>query len=764
MEAERRIPELLAPAGSLECLEAALNFGADAVYMGGPKFGARAYASNPDTEDYLKAIDSVHLRGRKIYLTVNTLFKPDEIGELYDYLLPYYQAGVDAVLVQDLGAARQIHADYPDLPIYASTQMTVMSAPGARCLKNMGIERLVAARELTIPEIRTLTDTGIEVEVFIHGAICYCYSGQCLMSSLIGGRSGNRGRCAQPCRLPWSVTDESAGGSGRHSEGYLLSLKDMDTLSCLPRLAQAGVRSLKIEGRMKNPRYTGGVTAVYRKYLDLYLSGEEYKVDPDDRRYLRELFDRGGYTSYAEKGLHDGMIALSKPRQRLPDERFMRARESAFKRSEQKEKINGTLIFHAGSRAQLSAGNGKAAVSVEGDVVQNARSSPISASDLRERFSRLGDTPFIWEDLKIETDGRGFLPVSQLNELRRAACAQLENKILSSFHRDVPAGRLQDADNYASSSISESISTFKSPHELLDAHHSDAPYHRQTPYICEREDRQESAPEITVLADTMEQIFALRDYPDVSRLYVNISSLTEAEEEQTVRMMDSLPPVWVSLPAVLRPRTLLRLEKSMRFWHEAGAEGYLVHTLDEAAWIAELLPGARMQADSSVYTWNIQAAAVLKELGVEGTTLPVELNERELCVRLTNSPLPSELIVYGYLPVMVSAQCVRRTVSGCSERPGVLRLTDRRGRKFPARNCCRYCFNEIYNSVPLYLADCLDDEKAPRPDMVRISFTVEDEKTTRLIMDACLSDLRSGTQKSLPVAEYTRGHWRRGVE
>ena len=263
--------ELLAPAGSMESLKAAVHAGADAVYMGGQRFGARAYADNPDQDHLKEAIDYCHLHGRSLYLTVNTLLKEQEMCELYDYLAPLYEHGLDAAIVQDMGVLSFVREQFPDLPIHASTQMTVTGADGAEFLKEFGVTRVVTARELSLKEIREIYEkTGMEIESFVHGALCYCYSGQCLFSSLIGGRSGNRGRCAQPCRLPYELYQKEQ--AVRNAEGmYLLSPKDMCALELLPEILKSGVYSLKIEGRMKKPEYTAGVVRIYRKYLDLCL-------------------------------------------------------------------------------------------------------------------------------------------------------------------------------------------------------------------------------------------------------------------------------------------------------------------------------------------------------------------------------------------------------------------------------------------------------------------------------------------------------------
>ena len=260
----KREIEILAPAGSWECLEAAVCAGADAIYIGGSRFGARAHADNLNEERMLEAIDYVHLHGRKLYMTVNTLLKEQELGELVDYLRPYYEQGLDAVIVQDIGAMRLIREAFPDLPLHVSTQATVTQTLSAQLFQRMGAERIVPARELSLEEIKNMKNaTGLEIECFVHGALCYCYSGQCLMSSMIGGRSGNRGECAQPCRLPYRVESRKSAD--------LMSLKDLCTIDMIPELVEAGIDSFKIEGRMKQPDYVYTVVQMYRKYTDIYL-------------------------------------------------------------------------------------------------------------------------------------------------------------------------------------------------------------------------------------------------------------------------------------------------------------------------------------------------------------------------------------------------------------------------------------------------------------------------------------------------------------
>ena len=340
---EKKRAELLAPAGSFASLKAAVAAGADAVYMGGARFGARAYAQNADQDEMIAAIEYAHLHGCRLYMTVNTLFKDNELGELYEYLLPYYKAGLDGVIVQDLGALSFIREHFPGIELHASTQMTITSVYGAKELKRLGCCRVVPAREVSLEEIRRIYDeTGMDIETFVHGALCYCYSGQCLMSSLIGGRSGNRGRCAQPCRLPYRVYEQENGTAvNKEDQKCVLSMKDLCTLDILPQILEAGVFSLKIEGRMKSPRYTAGVVRIYRKYLDRYLEygSEGYYVEPEDKKELLDLFDRGGFTSgYYTRHNGRDMIALKeKPEFRETNKELFDFLDREYVETEKKE-------------------------------------------------------------------------------------------------------------------------------------------------------------------------------------------------------------------------------------------------------------------------------------------------------------------------------------------------------------------------------------------------------------------------------------------
>lgn len=434
--------ELLAPAGSFQSVVAAVNAGADAVYMGGRRFGARAYADSAQAEGedmVMEAIHYCHLFSVKLYMTVNILFKDDELKELFSYIKPYYEAGVDGLIMQDLGAVRVIRSMFPDLEVHASTQQTITSVAGARMAQRFGMTRAVVSRELSLQEIRKIHDeSGMELEVFCHGAMCYSYSGACFMSSLLGGRSGNRGRCAGTCRLCY----ETAG-----QKGYYLSMKDMQTIELLPELIEAGAYSFKIEGRMKSPVYTAGVVSVYRKYLDLALDCidhknlKTYRVAEEDLRTLREIFDRGGTSSYLKKHNGADMIALSEKKFRAVDQAVTERIQAAYIDRNRTITLDAAMDMTVGAPAVLTLSDaaGRMVTAVSEDLVLAAEQRPMQAAEVEARLRKTGGTAFTLGDVQVSVHGDAFYPVGRLNELRRTALAMYEEEILRGSQRTYAA-------------------------------------------------------------------------------------------------------------------------------------------------------------------------------------------------------------------------------------------------------------------------------------------------------------------------------------
>lgn len=424
-------PELLAPAGDFECLEAAINAGADAIYLAGKEFGARASAKNFSKEELIRAIELAHLYGKKIYLTLNTLIKEREWDTLTSFLRPIYESGLDGVIIQDLGLIDFMKTNFEGLELHASTQMTVTGVYGAKILKERGIVRVVPARELSLDEISEIRkEANIEVETFIHGAMCYCYSGQCLFSSYLGGRSGNRGRCAQPCRLPYTV---GCGNKYIKKEDvkYPLSLKDMCTLNSIDKLIDAGIDSFKIEGRLKSPEYVAGVTSIYRKYIDEYLENNILKINKKDIDILSGLYIRSEQSDgYYFRHNSDDMITKLSPSYNETNAAVVEKINSEFVKAVEKKKIIGIATLVVGEPASIIVKYGNKFVEAEGECVLEALNRPLSEDDVRKQLLKTGESLFDFEKLEIQMDDNCFMPVKALNELRRNAFDKLKEALL----------------------------------------------------------------------------------------------------------------------------------------------------------------------------------------------------------------------------------------------------------------------------------------------------------------------------------------------
>lgn len=409
MRRKGRLPELLCPAGNMECLYAAVAAGADAVYVGGVRFGARAYARNFDIDELTRAVSYCHLRGVKLYVTLNTLIEDVEMRDALEYAVSLYRIGVDALIVADLGVVREIRKLLPDFELHASTQMSVHNTRGAEEAARMGCSRVVPARELSKSDISSLVDgSSVEVEVFLHGALCVCHSGQCLFSSLVGGRSGNRGECAQPCRLPYG-------------DGYPLSLCDLSLAEHIPSLIESGVASLKIEGRMKSAAYVYAVTSVYRRLLD-----EGRCANAEERELLRRAFSRGGFTDgYYTGRLTSGMTGVRSEEDKR-DSRETDTREFGMIRTP--VSASATLRLGEPSRLTLSLESGRS-VTVTGDAPAVATSSPLTEESVRDRLSKMGNTMLSLDrnDITLELDSGINMSPAALNSLRRSAVEALES-------------------------------------------------------------------------------------------------------------------------------------------------------------------------------------------------------------------------------------------------------------------------------------------------------------------------------------------------
>lgn len=799
--------EILAPAGSMECLKAAIAAGADAVYTGGALFGARAYAHNLTEEELLEAIDYVHLHGRRLYLTVNTLIKDREMEkQMYDYLLPYYRQGLDAVIVQDIGLFRFIRKHFPDLPIHASTQMTLTGVDGAKFLEKEGAQRIVTSRELSMAEVKKIADeTELEIESFVHGALCYCYSGQCLFSSFIGGRSGNRGQCAQPCRLLYRTPEAKR-------PQYLLSLKDICTLELIPEMIESGIYSFKIEGRMKKPEYAAAVAFQYRKYADLYLKYYEecpaeedpaayamkkYRVREEDRQMLLDLYNRGGFhTGYYHTQNGRKMISLNRPNHagvpavkvlakkgrnvtakaltdlypqdiiELPmrkgrekadnytckdavrkgmnvqipvfadtpfkrDEIWMRTRNSTlidtlreeFVNGKIKERICGTFRLYPQEKATLTVKCRDAEITVAGEKAQEALSQPMSRERIEKQLRKTGNTEFEFSFLKAEIGEKVFLPMQSLNELRREALETLEKVICEKYRR---SGEVKDPE--------EDKTELSMEEEILSGW--------------------------TASVRTAEQMEVILEEEAIGRIYADCTMFPRIWEKDSyvewiTKVHAAGKEIYLVMPYIFRERTRKQYEAAYNRIFGAGWDGILIANYESFAFLKEHGYTGRIMTDYNLYEFNQESRKFWKEKGVFEFTAPVELTERELQdLRVKDG----EVIVYGYLPMMISAGCIQKTTRGCLKKSGQTTITDRYRNPFVVKNECDYCYNILYNYVPLYLGDRMEEVYQIGPGRIRLMFTTERQQEVRQILSAYFEG------KELPEGTYTRGHWKRGIK
>lgn len=746
--------ELLAPAGSLKTLKAVIHAGADAVYLGGSMFGARAYANNFNEEELLEAIRFGHIHGRKIILAVNTLLKEYELGQLYDYLRPYYEAGVDAVIVQDMGVMEFIKTHFPNLPIHTSTQMTITNVEGARLLKEQGVERVVTAREMSLEEIQRIHDeVGVELESFIHGALCYCYSGQCLFSSIIGGRSGNRGRCAQPCRLSYEVLQGEKSLTGHHATP-ILSLKDMCTLPFLYELADHGVYSFKIEGRMKTPEYAAGVVSIYRKYMDSYLDGSRIPVEKKDIRALLELGNRGGFTNgyyyhHNDSDMLSGESASHNKSEGVLQDNIRRE----YVDTELKEKIKGKLILNKECPAKIEVQYGKIKVSYQGDMVLVAQNRPLTKEVVTEKITKTGNTPFVFENLEVTMDDDIFMPVNQLNQLRRGALEALEEVLLKPYERTLP--ELVET----SSAETDRQTTGNAIKEKQIS--------RQSLSQTSGQQSAGSSTEVRVLIEDAEQLPAVLKADFVDTVYLDCMLYTRENllrklSEDIDRVHASGKKAFYVFPFIFRQQTSLFYEKIMPELKKLPLDGIMVRSLDEIAFIKEWgNENWQMVSDSNLYTYSNEAAEYFYRLGMIQDTIPVELNRKEI-LRRENSR--SEMIIYGRLPLMITAQCIHKNTLGCMHQHKVLNLKDRYSVHFPVKNFCSECYNVIYNSLPVCLFKEDVTVKKIAPAAVRLSFTTETEEETEQILTIYGDIYKNGGILGQMPMECTNGHFKRGVE
>ncbi len=793
--------EILSPAGGYDAMVAAFNAGADAVYVGGDKFGARANANNFSKEELLKSIDYAHLHNRKIYLTINTLLKENEISnELMDYLMPYYNAGLDAVIVQDIGVITLIRKYFPELPIHCSTQMTITGAEFAMELKKLGVTRVVTPRELSYSEINNIYKaTSLEIESFVHGALCYCYSGQCLLSSVIGGRSGNRGRCAQPCRLPYSIEKEHI------NEKYLLSPKDMCTLTNLPKILQCGVYSLKIEGRMKKPEYVAAVTAIYRKYVDMYLENpSDYHVEEKDLNILKDIYNRGGFTTgFYDKQNGADMMAIDRPnhsgvnvckvnmakkgsitikpeielndgdilevlntdikdltlknsekkgetvelyhKYALPNaigQRVIRTRNNKLIKEilekylfnekgeyiEPEIKLNIVCTIKKDIPIELVILDDNIEVKVCGDIPYVAQNKPLSKEDVIKQINKTGGTPFRFENIIVDIEDGLFVPVKHLNEIRRNALLEYTNK------RILP---------------------YKDRRKLENI---DIAY--------DTNNKTQNEIKLNCLITTYEQFECTVKEDSVNGIYIEMPAFDILHIEKMIEEAHNAHKLlYLALPYIFRDRAkryYVEIFDKLDSWN---VDGYLFRNLESYFYLKNsgLIKDKDIIFDSNVYSFNNADIDYYKKIGAHCITASYESNHNEL-KRLDTSFM--EMNLYGYIPVMYSAGCVKKTINKCDcsskTAPGITVLKDRLKNNISVLNYCRYCYNVIYNTLPLNLDGCIEEISNLGFASYRINFVTEDSCKCNEILSRITQSLE-GRKFLSDKGQFTKGHFKRGV-
>lgn len=757
---ERKV-ELLAPAGNLQCFKAAINAGADAVYVGGSKFGARAYADNFSDEELIEAIQYGHLFHRKIYLTLNTLLKEQELSQVIDYVKPFYEAGLDGVIIQDFGVLSLLKEQFPGMELHASTQMTVTGKEGAALLKEYGVCRIVPARELSLNEIKDIKkEVDIEIETFIHGAMCYAYSGQCLFSSMLGGRSGNRGRCAGPCRLPYDAFCKD-GQLNDKREQYLLSLKDMCSITLLPRLIDAGIDSFKIEGRMKSPEYVAGVTAIYKKYIDEYYQNKEnssyhFKVSQKDLELLKKLYVRSDLeTGYYEK--HNGacMVTLNKPCYETGSKEDLSKVTEEYINKTLKIPIWGKVLLKTGQpvemRIEVEDNCQKKSVLMKGSIVQQATNRPLDIESVKKQLSKTGGTCFEFKNLDITLGENCFLTIKELNDLRRQALDLVLSELTKTQKRSyIPINSEDYKENY-STDCKDKLKEIEKKEEFHIVVSNYEQLKAVEEFLTETVDGLSGnglvVKKVSVSSDLLGQNGLV--YPilkNISDMGIEIS---------------------LSFPKVVRKNTLQNLEKQLQK-DISHFSSFIVGNLELLHYFKRCYKDKELYGDYSLYCFNKKAYDFLLKHGIKNVCIPYEWSRHEIGSFIKQYPeFMGECIVYSYIPLMESAGCILKTTGKCLKEKtnsdlvhSEFFIMDRYKKKLSVKIHCNRCENTIYNSVPYSLHKKLDELRKMGILKFRIDFTIETKEQTLKTLNF-FSDKEKREQ---PFYEFTNGHFGKGVE
>ena len=693
--------ELLAPAGSMEALRAAVCNGADAVYLGADTFNARMNARNFSAADLQEAIVYCHVRGVKVHLTLNTLVLDREMPRAAELIRMAASCGVDAFIVQDLGMVSLCRQLAPDVPIHASTQMSIHSLEGVLEAAALGCSRVVLARELPAEEIAHICKKSpVEIEVFVHGALCMCYSGQCYLSSVIGRRSGNRGQCAQPCRLPY--------GYGRfESTRYPLSLKDNCLAGELDELRRMGVASIKIEGRMKRPEYVAIVTRAYRTVLN---GG---KLTQADLQELETAFSRQGFTDGYFKGQTGSDMFGRRQESEDTADLFASARATYEQGETQRIGVRFYAMIHRGQPARLAVEDPDGNLCrTYGPVPEQAVYRSLTAQDLEQQLKKTGGTPYLCTSVRSSLDPDLMLPASAINAMRRDVIAELTAK----------RGRAEK------------------PH--LNAYDEPPRY-----------DGISGEPQLTVAVRTADQITSRMLSMKPTVLYVPLSELVEHPElRQRVGVETQLAAI---LPRVIWSGELVPIARQLRTVYDMGVRQVLAGNLGQLH-IARAA-GFAVRGDFGLNIVNSRAMRYLREQGLESQLLSFELTLPQ--IRDVSKAVPAEVLIYGRLPLMLMENCVIKNRTGtCTCQTGTVRLVDRVGEEFPIVKDPGTCRNVLLNGKKLYLLDKKDAFRGMGLWALRLQFTTENPSE----IDKVLMDYQG--RAVFDAGSYTRGLYSRGVE
>ncbi|EEH97620.1 MULTISPECIES: DUF3656 domain-containing U32 family peptidase [Clostridium] len=779
--------EILAPAGSMESLIAAMNKGADAVYLGGNKFSARAYASNFDNDNMIKAVDYVHSYGAKVYVTLNTILKENEIEEAVRYVGFLYEIGVDAIILQDLGLFKRIKEDYPDFEIHASTQMTIHNGEGALFFKERGFHRIVLSRELSVDEVKYISkDLGIETEIFVHGALCISYSGQCLMSSMIGGRSGNRGRCAQPCRMEYTLKGNTSG----ERKAYLLSPKDTCTIEDMKDIIDSGTYSLKIEGRMKRAEYVAGVVENYKNAVEKELYNTEYNVSKGKRELL-QLFNRGGFSkAYLHKNVGMDMMSFKHPRNtgvplgkiekngeivlkedialgdgfrfresgfsinkiitngkevkeakrgervkifptaykvgdeifKSLDKKLFDSLEDSIKPYNRKISLKANVTFKVAEPLRIRIEYNDKNYEFLGEVVEKAEKRPLEKDRVIDSLCKSGESAFKIDEINFEAFEDGFIRVSDLNNLRREALEGVQKSITKSFRRKRPKN-LDKVDNIKSSDIGLDIIYQCITREQLD----------------------------TLIEEGIKDIIV--DVFNRDKDSIKVKDLIEVSQNKELN-------IYLKVPNIIKSEfnNVINIIEKVKEYIKGIVTvnvGIIRNYQDEMMIIGD-------------YKLNIINSEALKfyQNEIDIPTLSLELNRKEIKNMLKGNKGNVQGIIYGKTELMISEYCPIGSTFGekssCSDcnlacTRDEFTLIDRMNEKFRVMTDI-FCRSYILNPHPLNLIEEKDDLKNLGVNSFRVEFRDESSNEVKKVLRMIRGEEKVNTNN------YTKGHYRRGIE